>query len=108
VVLDTTPESLTCALVLNLLACACTYVGKLHVCSITKHRYRCMPRHQRMILSLTKIIFSFLADYLYGVILGSALGPPVAGGTAGCHGYWMHTVPDGRSGYLVPDWLASY
>jgi hypothetical protein len=32
----------------------------------------------------------------------------VARGAAGCHGFWMHTAPDGRSGYLVPGWLASY
>ncbi|KAM0865147.1 hypothetical protein ACQ4PT_043468 [Festuca glaucescens] len=49
-----------------------------------------------------------LQGYPYGVSLGSALGPPVAGGTKGCYGFWMHTAPDGHSGYLVPGWLASY
>ncbi|KAK1611062.1 hypothetical protein QYE76_034735 [Lolium multiflorum] len=45
--------------------------------------------------------------YSHDGSLGSTMGSPFAGG-AGCHGYWMHTAPDGRSGYLVPGWLASY
>lgn len=45
---------------------------------------------------------------LYGLSLDPALGPTLTGGAAGCHGFWLHTAPDGRSGYLVPGWLATY
>ncbi|XP_071680630.1 uncharacterized protein [Lolium perenne] len=45
--------------------------------------------------------------YPYGVTLGPVVGSSVTRGTAGCYGYWMHTAPDGRSGYLVPGWLAA-
>ncbi|KAK1613893.1 hypothetical protein QYE76_019410 [Lolium multiflorum] len=48
------------------------------------------------------------SGYSYDGSLGSAMGSPFAGGTTGCHGFWMHTAPDGRSGYLVPGWLAAY
>ncbi|KAK1698694.1 hypothetical protein QYE76_015391 [Lolium multiflorum] len=49
----------------------------------------------------------FDAGYPHGVTLGSVVGSSVTGGTAGCYGYWMHTAPDGRSGYLVPGWLVA-
>nr|XP_051200394.1 uncharacterized protein LOC127313962 [Lolium perenne] len=48
------------------------------------------------------------SGYSYGGTLGPALVSPFAGGTAGCYGYWVHTAPDGCSGYLVPGWLAAY
>ncbi|KAK1662073.1 hypothetical protein QYE76_050232 [Lolium multiflorum] len=47
-------------------------------------------------------------SYSYGLPLDPALSPTLSGGAAGCHGFWMHTAPDGRSGYLVPGWLAAY
>ena len=50
----------------------------------------------------------FFAGYPLNGALGPALGPPLATGAAGCHGFWMHTAADGRSGYLVPGWLAAY
>ncbi|KAK1669197.1 hypothetical protein QYE76_057356 [Lolium multiflorum] len=49
-----------------------------------------------------------ISGYSYDGSLGSAMGSPFAGGTTGCHGFWMHTAPDGRSGYLVPGWLGAY
>ncbi|KAK1629024.1 hypothetical protein QYE76_003363 [Lolium multiflorum] len=48
------------------------------------------------------------SGYSYGFPLGPAVGSAFSGGTAGCHGFWLHTAPDGRSGYLVPGWLAAY
>jgi hypothetical protein len=46
--------------------------------------------------------------HLYGLPLGSASGPTLPEGAAGCYGYWLHTAPDGRLGYLVPGWLSTY
>ncbi|XP_051220535.1 uncharacterized protein [Lolium perenne] len=48
------------------------------------------------------------SGYSHGLPLGPALGSTIPGGIAGYHGFWMHTSPDGRSGYLVPGWLAAY
>jgi hypothetical protein len=61
-----------------------------------------------MISSLTrKIPFIFCRLSIWWHIWFS-FGPSFPGGTEGCHGFWMHTSPDGRSGYLVPGWLATY
>jgi hypothetical protein len=61
-----------------------------------------------IIFNKKKTIFSFLTGYPCDLTLGSAMGHPFVGGTAGCYGFWMHTTPDRRSGYLVSDWLALY
>jgi hypothetical protein len=60
-----------------------------------------------MILSLTKKKLFIFTGYPYGVTLGSSVGSVFTGGAAECYGFWMHTVPDGRSEYFVLDWLAT-
>ncbi|KAM0878122.1 hypothetical protein ACQ4PT_035063 [Festuca glaucescens] len=67
-----------------------------------------MPQMEKAMRNAQMREASCSSGYPYGGTLGSALGPPFTGGTAGCHGFWMHTAPDGRSGYLVPGWLATY
>ncbi|KAK1696218.1 hypothetical protein QYE76_012915 [Lolium multiflorum] len=67
-----------------------------------------MPQLEKAMMKAQSRDDSFSSGYPYGLPLGSAVGPALSGGTTGCYGYWMHTSPDGRSGYLVPGWLASY
>jgi hypothetical protein len=55
-----------------------------------------------------KNFFSLFAGYPYDGALGTTLGLSSTPGATGCHGYWMHTAADGRSGYLVSGWLATY
>ncbi|KAK1681753.1 hypothetical protein QYE76_042601 [Lolium multiflorum] len=69
-----------------------------------KREKKAIDLHKRMReASPTKI-----NGYPYGVPLGPALGSTLTGGAAGCYGYWLHTAPDGCSGYLVPGWLATF
>ena len=60
-----------------------------------------------MIVSLTERTRFIFADYSYGYLLDSAMVSTPPGGSAAAYGYWMHTAPDGRSGYLQPGYLAA-
>ncbi|XP_047087058.1 uncharacterized protein LOC124698622 [Lolium rigidum] len=66
-----------------------------------------MPQMEKAMMNAQLRDVSACAGYPYDGTLGSVVGSTVTGGTAGCYGYWMHTAPDGRSGYLVPGWLVA-
>nr|XP_051218904.1 uncharacterized protein LOC127336161 isoform X2 [Lolium perenne] len=52
-----------------------------------------MPQMEKAMRNAQMRDTSCSSGYSYGGTLGSALGSPFAGGTAKCHGLWMHTAP---------------